>query len=420
MWPDFMPAEGSNPASRGCLPAFGNAAGKYFLKQSSWPYNSGDKLVTYRLFHMFGDAFQVLYTEIPEPLAVTHDTEINFGATSFSIQTNDSAYIALTLDDQILATGYGSANGPVSLTIPVIPVGSQVKVTVTKHNFYRYSDFVPVTSQAVLANFSANNTNLCLGSSVDYTDMSSGSPTSWAWVFQGGTPSTSTDQNPTGIVYDQAGNHDVTLTVSKSTGEPATLTKPSYIQVTNMPVADFLNVTGCPGLPVAFTDQSNASGGTLTNWTWNFGDPNSGTNNTSYEQNPSHTYNDPGTYSVTLEVKSNGICTSIKGKEIMINTTPSAAAKPQGDVNLCKDITGKIYTTTGATGATSYTWLTSPEAAGIVAGAGTTGTLSLTPGFTGSFTIKVQGANDCGNGVFSEELHLSHELCNNKYSQLLN
>ncbi|MCX6304183.1 MAG: C25 family cysteine peptidase [Bacteroidetes bacterium] len=403
MWPDFMPAEGTNPVSRGVLPAFGCAAGKYFLKQSSWPYNSGDKLVTYRLFHMFGDAFQVLYTEIPEQLAVTHDQEINFGATSFSIQTNDSAFIALTMGDQILATGYGSSNGPVNLTIPVIPVGSQVKVTVTKHNFYRYNDIVPVTSAAVLANFTASSTSLCIGTSVDYSDLSSGDPTSWAWIFQGGTPAASTEQNPSGIVYSQPGNHDVTLTVSKSTGDPVTLTKTAYIQVTDMPATNFKDVSGCPGLPITFTDLTTANGGTITNWTWVFGDPNSGTSNTSYEQNPSHTFNDPGTYNVSLEVKTNGICTDVRMKDVVINTTPSAATKPQGEANLCKDVQGKIYTTESAAGATTYSWLTSPETAGTITGTGTSGTLALTPGFTGSFTIKVQGANECGSGVYSEE-----------------
>ena len=40
MWPDFMPSYGTTPESRGILPAFANAAGKYFLEQSSWPYES--------------------------------------------------------------------------------------------------------------------------------------------------------------------------------------------------------------------------------------------------------------------------------------------------------------------------------------------------------------------------------------------
>jgi PKD repeat protein len=234
--------------------------------------------------------------------------------------------------------------------------------------------------------------------------MSSGTPTSWAWVFPGGTPGTSNVQNPTGIIYDQPGNHDVTLTVSKATGDPASTTKTAYIAVTSMPLADFADVTGCPGLPVNFTDQTNPSGGTITNWNWNFGDPNSGSSNTSIAQNPAHTFNDPGTYQVSLEVITNGVCTNVKLKDIVINTTPAAAAKPEGEVSLCKNSADKLYTTTGATGATAYTWLVEPDVAGTIAGTGTTGTLTLIAGFTGSLTIKVQGMNDCGNGVYSEEL----------------
>ena len=46
MWPDFLPDYGSTPEERGILPAFGMAAGKYFLQQSSWPYNTSNKEVT--------------------------------------------------------------------------------------------------------------------------------------------------------------------------------------------------------------------------------------------------------------------------------------------------------------------------------------------------------------------------------------
>ena len=404
MWPDFMPAEGSIPSSRGVLPAFGNAAGKYFLKQSNWPYNSSDKLVTYRLFHMFGDAFQVMYTEVPELMDVTHDQEINYGATSFSIQANDSAFIALTLDGEILATGYGDAGGPISLTIPVLPVGSQVKVTATKHNLYRYTDVVEVTAEVLVANFSASSTSLCVGTSVDYTDMSSGEPTNWSWVFQGGTPATANVQNPTGISYSQSGSYDVTLTIDNPTADPVTITKTAYIQVSNLPITDFETVTGCPGLPVQFNDRTNPNGGTLTNWSWNFGDPNSGASNISYEPNPIHTFNDPGTYSVSLETKVNGLCTDTKIKEIVINSLPATAATPAGEVDLCKNATGIVYTTEGAAGATEYTWLVVPETAGTITGNGTSVTLGLTQDFTGTFALKVQGVNECGNGIYSEEL----------------
>ena len=404
MWPDFMPSEGSTPTERGVLPAFGNAAGKYFLKRSAWPYNTGNKQVTYRLFHMFGDAFQVMYSEIPVSLTVSHDTTINFGAAAFNIQTNDSAFIALTLNGAILATGYGSASGPVALTIPVIPVGSQVLVTVTKHNFYRYTSIVTVVSDILQANFAASATSLCVGSSIDYSDLSSGTPTSWSWVFADGTPGTSTEQNPAGIAYSTSGDHDVTLTVSRATGDPVTLTKTAYIGVSNLPTADFEASSGCPGEPVQLSDLTLPNGGTLTNWSWNFGDPNSGALNTSAEQNPTHIFNDPGTYSVTLEAKVNGLCIDTKVKEVVVMKLPGTAALPTGTNNLCKEATGIVYTTEGATDATAYSWLTQPEAAGTIAGTGVTGTLTLAAGFTGDFTISVQASNECGKGISSDAL----------------
>ncbi|MBL0286084.1 MAG: PKD domain-containing protein [Bacteroidetes bacterium] len=55
------------------------------------------------------------------------------------------------------------------------------------------------------------------GSSINFTDLSSGSPTIWAWSFQGGTPATSTAQNPT-VQYNTAGTYTVTLTSTNTNG----------------------------------------------------------------------------------------------------------------------------------------------------------------------------------------------------------
>jgi PKD repeat protein len=404
MWPDFMPAEYTNPGSRGLCPAFGHAAGKYFLQRSNWPYNTSNKVITYQMFHMHGDAFTTLYSEVPQPLDVTHAPTIPFGNTTFQITATDSAFIALTHGDEILATGYGSANGPVSFTIPVLPVGSQIKITATKRNYFRYSDFVTITSEALMANFTANQSTICVGGSVNFNDLSSGNPTAWAWEFQGGTPATSNVPNPTGITYATAGSYDVKLTVSKATGNPATITKPGYIQVINPPTAAFSSEGRCPGLPVTFTDNSNANGGTLTNWKWIFGDPASGINDTSFAPNPTHTFNAPGTYQVSLTVTNNGICNDTKVIEVIMEDLPGTATKPTGTETLCKEVANMVYHTTGATGATSYTWLVEPEAAGTISGQNLDGTLSLANGFTGALTIKVKGEGLCGSGTYSEAL----------------
>lgn len=80
------------------------------------------------------------------------------------------------------------------------------------------------------AKFAASATSISIGSGVDFTDQSSGSPTSWAWTFSGGTPSSSASQNPTGIVYNASGNYDVVLIVSDGVSYD-TLTETAYITV---------------------------------------------------------------------------------------------------------------------------------------------------------------------------------------------
>lgn len=79
------------------------------------------------------------------------------------------------------------------------------------------------------ADFSTENTIICTGSSVSFTDESFHNPTSWSWSFQGGSPSTSSSQNPT-VTYTTPGIYSVTLTVSNYSGSVSN-TKSQYIHV---------------------------------------------------------------------------------------------------------------------------------------------------------------------------------------------
>ena len=137
MFPDFMGYTSTFPVNY-VMPAFGNAAGKYFLYSSSWPYNTGDKLITYRLFHHHGDAFMTVYTEVPQYLSVTHSPTLLSGSSSFSVTANSGSMIALTVDGEIIGTADGTGS-PVAISIPSLNPGDEIVVTVTKQNFYRYS-----------------------------------------------------------------------------------------------------------------------------------------------------------------------------------------------------------------------------------------------------------------------------------------
>ena len=80
------------------------------------------------------------------------------------------------------------------------------------------------------AEFTADNTTVEAGATVNFTDQSTMMPTSWSWTFDGGTPATSTQQNPS-VVYETPGTYSVSLTVTNAQGTD-TETKTGYITVT--------------------------------------------------------------------------------------------------------------------------------------------------------------------------------------------
>ena len=85
------------------------------------------------------------------------------------------------------------------------------------------------TAPPLNAQFTASSTNVAPGSTVSFMDQSSGAPTSWSWSFPGGTPSSSTAQNPS-VTYSTLGTYSVTLEVSDGTGTDIE-TRTDYITV---------------------------------------------------------------------------------------------------------------------------------------------------------------------------------------------
>jgi PKD repeat protein len=86
------------------------------------------------------------------------------------------------------------------------------------------------SGSAPIAAFSASSLTVNAGSSVNFTDLSSGSPTSWAWTFTGSSTSTSTLQNPSNITYNNPGCYAVSLTCSNTNGSDSE-TQQCYINV---------------------------------------------------------------------------------------------------------------------------------------------------------------------------------------------
>ncbi len=156
---------------------------------------------------------------------------------------------------------------------------------------------------------------------VDITDQSSdpdGKISSYSWDFGDG--STSTDQNPSHS-YSSSNTYTVTLTVTDDDG--ATSTTSQNILVNMPPTVSFSISPGDPnpGETVDFTDQSSDLDGTISSYSWDFGDGSTSTN-----QNPSHSYSSSGFYTVTLTITDDDGTTNALSQtvEVSANTSPKA------------------------------------------------------------------------------------------------
>ncbi|MCX6282208.1 MAG: PKD domain-containing protein [Bacteroidetes bacterium] len=170
---------------------------------------------------------------------------------------------------------------------------------------------------------------LCYGLPVSFTDHSYCQGTStikkWHWEFGDGRDTLIIWPGNPDIshLYASAGNFTVKLTVY--TEQNCSSERTNTIQVLPAPLADFDHSTSCTNSAVMFTDLSQPNGGSsIIQWAWNFGDPGSGINNTSSNQNATHIYHTSGTYQVKLVVWSAIGCIDTIVKPIQVMQQPKA------------------------------------------------------------------------------------------------
>lgn len=157
-------------------------------------------------------------------------------------------------------------------------------------------------AQTPVANFEGSVLSGCAPLRVNFKDLSSNNPKYWDWDL--GNNQLSNIQNPA-TTYSQPGTYTVTLVVRNESGANA-VTKTAYITVYPSPAASLSAdiTTACLPASIQFTGTASTTVGTISEWSWDFGD-----GGTSSQQNPRHTYTETGYYNVALTVTSSNGCT---------------------------------------------------------------------------------------------------------------
>ncbi|MCU0434007.1 MAG: PKD domain-containing protein [Bacteroidia bacterium] len=174
----------------------------------------------------------------------------------------------------------------------------------------------------------AFNTNgFCLKDGTIFNDLSTvdtGSVTGWQWQF--GDNSTSAQQLPLHY-YNSPGVYNVSLIAISNFGCRDTVTQP--VDIYPSPTAQFTSNPfgyGNTMQQIQFTDQSFSN---IASWLWNWGDSTA----PSVVPNPSHAWQQAGTYIVTLVVADTNGCTDTALTEYIISTPPDVPSgfSPNGD-----------------------------------------------------------------------------------------
>lgn len=235
----------------------------------------------------------------------------------------------------------GTPGGGVENYVASNPVSGEITIPSLTGSFGPCAAPVPV------ADFTANNLQFCATGSTTFSDASTNNPTSWLWTFPGGTPATSTAQNPT-VTYMVKGIYDVTLTATNASGD-GTTTKTGYIVVDSLPVSQItppVNQSICLGNTLTLNASSNIAPIT---YQWQKNNVNiPGATASSYVASQQ------AAYRVRITNTSN-TCSKLSVPVTVFTQHPQAPISAAGNTTFCSN--GSVQLQSSGAGTSTFQWL---------------------------------------------------------------
>ncbi|MDR6782961.1 gliding motility-associated-like protein [Pedobacter africanus] len=203
-------------------------------------------------------------------------------------------------------------------------------------------------------NVAADN---CPDTEIQFTDLSTSNLpdnralNKWLWDF--GDNSTSTEQNPK-HVYTSSGSFEVKLSAGL---DEACMSDVKTFTISIRPkinAAFSAPATGCVNKEIAFIDASSSAAGPMVSWQWDFGDGSA----VSTLQHPKHTYQNAGTFTITLITQTANGCQSLAAKrEVVIHSLPVVDfTLPTVCVNDVAQFTNKSVNADASITGLTYSW----------------------------------------------------------------
>ncbi len=275
-----------------------------------------------------------------EPYCVQFSGMNSIGATSYEWTFSGAATPATSTLDSVKVCWPQVNGGPFTAKLKVIngPYGCKDSTTVS------------VTLVKPVAGFQFSSTSGCKPFKPTILYQGSGMFTVQYFIFNGpsctGAPVATINGNmtypagnPNTYTFNNVGVYSVRQIVTNIIGCKDTLDRDAYITVYGLtPKFTQSDSLGCAPKTIQFTNQTQPNAmSTPTGYLWVFGDPASGANNTSNLINPSHTYNNQGTYDVWLIAYDDHGCSDTLKKLQLIQLNKPTADFISPNTTLCID-----------------------------------------------------------------------------------
>ncbi len=178
---------------------------------------AGTHTITYTISGSCGDTDTETIT-----VTASDDATFSYSASSFcDSDPNPTATVTGTPGGTFTIDAGGTID-PTSGEIDLAASGAgSYTVTYTTSGSCPASSTFSVTITTCVsptADFSISDDLICEGDCITFTDLSTGNPTSWLWTFPGGTPASSSSDDPGLVCFNVAGTHDVELIVTNAFG----------------------------------------------------------------------------------------------------------------------------------------------------------------------------------------------------------